>query len=322
MRVLDRYILSQVVRPMVATILIALVALLAERTLRVVDLVVGWRGSLLVVVEMLGYLVPHYMGLAIPVAFFLGVLLTFDRLSKEAELAAVFAAGTGLFQLLRPLLLAALVLMGFSTLLASQLQPFGRYAYRAASYALTNASFYTLLQPGIFTTVGGTTYMAGELSRDKLRMGRVFLYHDDPSGGSLTVTAERGQVQRPAPMAPIRLELHDGVQQIVPASAEPASISAPPPSAKAGSGHAGSDRSRSTGSEQGQVGSGHVGSGSGRTCPRRAGFQRIARARRRAPGRQRCRRGGLALSQLRDRVRQQRGGLPPARRGRARDDAA
>ena len=132
-----RYLLAQIARPMVTTIVVALVALLAERTLRVVDLVVGWRGSLLVVVEMLGYLVPHYMGLAIPAAFFLGVLLTFARLSREGELAAIHASGVGLHQLLRPILVASIFLMIAVTLLASYLQPYGRYAYRAASQALT-----------------------------------------------------------------------------------------------------------------------------------------------------------------------------------------
>ena len=56
MSVLTRYILAQAAKPMAATLLVALLVLLAERMLRVVDLVIGWRGSLLVVFEMLGYL--------------------------------------------------------------------------------------------------------------------------------------------------------------------------------------------------------------------------------------------------------------------------
>ena len=62
MSIYSRYLLAQIARPMITTILVALIALLAERTLRVIDLVVGWRGSLFVVFEMLGYLIPHYMG--------------------------------------------------------------------------------------------------------------------------------------------------------------------------------------------------------------------------------------------------------------------
>jgi lipopolysaccharide export system permease protein len=210
-----RYLLAQIARPMVTTIVVALVALLAERTLRVVDLVVGWRGSLLVVVEMLGYLVPHYMGLAIPAAFFLGVLLTFARLSREGELAAIHASGVGLHQLLRPILVASIFLMVAVTLLASYLQPYGRYAYRAASQALTNATFATLLQGGVFTTVNDTTYMVEGISPDRSQLQRVFLFSQNQQGSSVAVTSTSGEVQRPTPMSPILLRLHDGLQQVV-----------------------------------------------------------------------------------------------------------
>src|SRR3954452_10533024 len=153
MAIYSRYLLAQIARPMITAILVALIALLAERTLRVIDLVVGWRGSLFVVFEMLGYLVPHYMGLAAPVAFFLGILLTFSRLSREGELAAIFASGIGLPGLLRPIFATAILLAAVTALLVSHLQPYGRYAYRAASFALTNASFANLLQGGMFTTI-------------------------------------------------------------------------------------------------------------------------------------------------------------------------
>ena len=107
MAIYSRYLLAQIARPMVTAILVALIALLAERTLRVIDLVVGWRGSLFVVFEMLGYLIPHYMGLALPVAFFLGILLTFSRLAPRGRAGGNYASGAGLPQLLRPILVGS-----------------------------------------------------------------------------------------------------------------------------------------------------------------------------------------------------------------------
>jgi lipopolysaccharide export system permease protein len=226
MSIYSRYLLAQIARPMVTAILVALIALLAERTLRVIDLVVGWRGSLFVVFEMLGYLIPHYMGLALPVAFFLGILLTFSRLSREGELAAINASGAGLPQLLRPILAAAIVLALVVALLVSLLQPYARYAYRAATYALTNASFTTLLQDGLFTTLGDTTYMVDKISEDKARMTGVFLYQSGEGKDSVTITAKRGETVRSGPTTPIELKLEDGLQQLVPAgdgTAEPQS---------------------------------------------------------------------------------------------------
>jgi lipopolysaccharide export system permease protein len=227
MSIYSRYLLAQIARPMITAILVALIALLAERTLRVIDLVVGWRGSLFVVFEMLGYLIPHYMGLALPVAFFLGILLTFSRLSREGELAAINASGAGLPQLLRPILSAALILALVVALLVSLLQPYARYAYRAATYALTNASFTTLLQNGLFTTLGDTTYMVEQISEDKSQMKGVFLFQGGQGKDAVTITSVSGQTVREGPVNPIVLKLQDGLQQLVPAhsanAAEPSS---------------------------------------------------------------------------------------------------
>lgn len=218
MSIYSRYLIVQIARPMLTTILVALIALLAERTLRVIDLVVGWRGSLFVVFEMLGYLIPHYMGLALPVSFFLGILLTFNRLGREGELAAMYASGAGLPQLMRPILVTSIGLALVAALLVSILQPYARYAYRAATYALTNASFTTLLQSGLFTTLGDTTYMVEHISDDKSAMEKVFLFQGKASGSTTTITAATGHAERSDPMSPIVLKLQNGVQQMMPAN--------------------------------------------------------------------------------------------------------
>lgn len=214
---LDRYILRQVLRPMGATIFIALLALLAERSLSVIDLVIGWRGSLLVVFEMLGYLIPHYMGLALPAAFFLGILFAFSRLSKESELDAMTAGGYGLPRMLKPLMWAALITALLHLVLVSYLQPYSRYAYRAAVHAVTNVSFQSLIQPGRFVTVAGNTYFVEGMSEDRESFEQLFLFSADPDRGNVAVTAKTGRLVSTGPLDPLQLELGEGVQQFIPA---------------------------------------------------------------------------------------------------------
>jgi lipopolysaccharide export system permease protein len=219
LKTLDRYLLAQISRPMIITIVVALLALLAERTLRVVDLVVGWQGSLFIIIEMLGYLIPHYLGLAMPVAFFLGIMIVFGRLSREGEIDAMMAAGAGMQKLVRPLVLSALILAVFEAALVSHLQPYSRYGYRAAAHAVTSASFHRLLNAGVFTTLGRTTYMMEDLSEDKSELRRVFLFSKQDGGESVVVTAERGHVLPPTDASPLILQLENGVNQILPSQA-------------------------------------------------------------------------------------------------------
>jgi lipopolysaccharide export system permease protein len=217
MTTLSRYILSQTSRPMAATILIALLALLAERSLRVVDMVIGWRGSLFAIFELLSYLVPHYMGLALPAAFFLGTFIATARMAREGELDAMQAGGAGLWRYTRPLVGAALLLAFLHLLLVGYIQPYSRYAYRAAVFAVTNVSFQTLLEPGVFTTLGHTTYHVRTLDAAKERFEDLFLYSELESGDVIIVTARRGRIEMQGPTQPVLLELEDGIQQIVPA---------------------------------------------------------------------------------------------------------
>lgn len=229
---LDRYILGQVLRPMLAAILITLLALLAERALRVVDLVIGWRGSLAIVFEMLSYLVPHYMVVALPAALFLGIMLAVGRLSREGELDAMRAAGIGLGGITRPLFLLAVATMIVHLLLISYLQPYSRYAYRAAAYAVTNVSFQALLRPQQFVTLGRNTYRVESLAADGATFTGIFLYSEASDAGSVTVTAASGVIENQGALVPLLLHLENGVQQFVPRPPEPAPAAGervPPP---------------------------------------------------------------------------------------------
>jgi lipopolysaccharide export system permease protein len=216
------YLAGQVVRPMIAIVLIALAALLAERMLRILDIVVGWRGSLVVLLEMLSYLIPHYMSLALPAAFFIAILLTLSRLGRDGELDAMRAAGVGLWQAARPLFVLALVICAINAVILSHLQPYSRYAYRSAVFALSNVSFQALLRERVFVTLERTTYSVERLSDDRNEVGGLFLYNREAADGALTITAREGRIIPPQGDLPLTFELVDGIHQWVPAAGEQA----------------------------------------------------------------------------------------------------
>jgi lipopolysaccharide export system permease protein len=220
LKLLGRYIAGQLMRPMLGILIVALFALLAERTLQIVDVVIGWRGSLLVIFEMLGYLVPHYIGFALPAALFIAILLTLGRLSRDGELDAMLASGAAFQTLLRPLFLVSLVLAALNFAVQSHLQPYSRYAYRAAIAALSNVSFQALLRERQFATLGATTYSVESIAPDRDSFGGLLLVTQQEDGGLLTVTAQRGRVLPATDEAPLRLELENGVQHFRPAEAD------------------------------------------------------------------------------------------------------
>ena len=98
-RIADRYVLRQVAKPLVTAMTIGLLVLLAERMVRLLDTTLGKKNSFGVVFEMLAYLAPHYLGLALPAALFLGLLFGFNRMSRDSEVDAFLASGVGVHRL-------------------------------------------------------------------------------------------------------------------------------------------------------------------------------------------------------------------------------
>ncbi|SLN76205.1 LptF/LptG family permease [Oceanibacterium hippocampi] len=194
MTVLDRYLLHVVLRPLAATIGIALLALLTERTLRILETVLGANGPINIVFELLAFLLPHYLGIALPLGLFLGVLLGFRRLQRDSELDVLHSAGISLPRLALPIAGVTLAAGLVAAIMLSYMQPYGRFAYRVMVFDITNAAIHALLNEGEFLTVDGTTFLIEKVSANKQKFERIFLYRTEDDGTSTVITAEQAEI--------------------------------------------------------------------------------------------------------------------------------
>jgi lipopolysaccharide export system permease protein len=213
MRTIDLYVLRQTLKPLAIALVVALLVLLIERMLRLLDLVLGVQGPVKLVFEIMAYLVPNYISLALPVSLLLGVMLAFNRLSRDGEIDAIQCAGVSLGRQSRAALLAALGIAIITTVTLGYLKPYGRYAYQSMVFAITNAAFQAFVQAGVFTELEDTTFLvegarAGQFST-------VFLYEGNADGGATAVTARNGMLLRPGDEAAPVLRLFDGVRLTV-----------------------------------------------------------------------------------------------------------
>lgn len=208
---LDRYMLERTLAPLSAAVAIALVALLMERMVRLLELLVNQGGPLLTVVKMLGNLIPHYLGLALPLALFLGVLLTATRISVDSELDAMQSAGVGLRRLLAPLMALTVAIAATVFLLSGWLQPYTRYGYRALVYAATNSAWDLALERGsFFSGIGDSTILIDDIASGGRVLKRVFIYQDHANGDISVMTAERGEAFRLPEEYQVLLKLENG----------------------------------------------------------------------------------------------------------------
>ncbi|QQS11454.1 MAG: LPS export ABC transporter permease LptF [Rhodospirillales bacterium] len=208
---IDRYVLERTLVPLGASIAIALVALLMDRMVRLMELMVSQGGPILLVLKLLANLIPHYLGLALPLALFLGVTLTAARLSGDSELDALQSAGVGLTRLLRPILWLTALLTLVMIVLIGWLQPLTRYQFRALMWAATNSAWDLAMEKGsFFNGLGNFTVLIEDIAPDGRTLKGVFVHQRKPDGGAITMTAETGEAARLPDDGQILLKLRNG----------------------------------------------------------------------------------------------------------------
>lgn len=213
LQLIDRYVLKRVSWPLAAAILIGMAALLLERLIRLLDLFANRGGPLTLILKMLGNLVPHYLAIAIPAAFFVGILYATLRMSNDSELDVMRASGVSLRRLAAPMMVMAVVLTVLSAVILGFLQPYTRYAYRALVYVVTETSWNSAIERGaFFNGFGGKTILIGDIADGGRSLSRVFIQEVDEQGNNIALSAQTGELSNDLRTFSLVLILRDGIR--------------------------------------------------------------------------------------------------------------
>ncbi|MDX6766730.1 MAG: LptF/LptG family permease [Candidatus Methylacidiphilales bacterium] len=109
MRILDRYILSQILlTTLAATGVLTFLVVVPNAFRRVFEHLVNSDIPLLTILQMVLLLVPQALTLTIPWGFLMAILMVMGRMSHDLELQAVRSSGLGLVPLVSPVILLSL----------------------------------------------------------------------------------------------------------------------------------------------------------------------------------------------------------------------
>ncbi|NJM36348.1 MAG: YjgP/YjgQ family permease [Rhodomicrobium sp.] len=216
MGLIDRYILRAVVTPLLLALCVAGMLLLLEQMLRLFDFVLAEQGPVDVVWRMLANLLPHYLGLALPLGAFLGVLLAFRSLSLSSELDALNSSGASVMRLLRPVYLLTFALMIFDFLLVSYIQPYAQYEYEQIRFDVTSGALGIKIPQGEFVAIADdATIRLGKVNTETRDAEDIFLERRDRAGGVTTITARYGGISTTPEITKLLLKLREGRQVYV-----------------------------------------------------------------------------------------------------------
>lgn len=209
----DLYILRQIVPIMLVTLFISVVVLLLEKMLQLLNLTVGSGVSSFVVVQMIVSLFPNYIRLVLPLGLFLGVFITFRRLSTQFELQAFYSGGTSLGELSSPVRALAVFVTLLGLGLTGYIEPLGRYVFNSLQHQVTNGIIEAGVGEGIFIDTPNGFTVRVERSLDAgMEFYGFFGYRELADDSHQTVTARRGKIVQKEPSGERTLVLFDGEQ--------------------------------------------------------------------------------------------------------------
>lgn len=213
MSLIDRYLLRLAFWPMLGAMGVTLIALLLERVLRLLDMLSASSDRFGFVAQLAVNLVPHYLGLTLPAAFFLALVVVVNRLNQASEIDALLAAGVSLTRLAAPYLCLAAALTAVSLLVFGFLQPYSRYAYRAVLHTAQNAGWNGLVPAEtILSPSKDLTMTTDEADAAGQQLSRIFIRRMNDKGHEEVTTAQVAEVRRTNDGANVRLELQNGQQ--------------------------------------------------------------------------------------------------------------
>ncbi len=209
-----------VLTPLMLALGVAAMLLMLEQMLRLFDFVLAEKGPVDVVWRMLANLVPHYLGLALPLGGFLGVLLAFRSLSMSSELDALNSSGASFGRLMRPVYGLMLALMVADFLLVSYVQPYGSYRYQEIRFDVVSGAFGIRIPQGEFIEITDkATIRLGSVNPETREARDIFLEMREETGARTVITAQYGSISTTPDISRLLLKLQTGRQILVGATA-------------------------------------------------------------------------------------------------------
>lgn len=206
---LDRYALRLIAGPLALSLIALLLAQLLERLLRLFDLAASAGAPPTVVLVMAGTLVPHYLGLALPMAFTAAIFMAAARMCDDNELDVMLVTGRSIARVTAPYFVLAVLLSLFSLYLYGQLQPIARYGYNVVVNRVLQTGWDSRVEENRFVDIGrGVTFTADVIGSDGKSLRGVFMERRSAHSEDI-LTAARGKLV-PTPEG-LRMRFEDGL---------------------------------------------------------------------------------------------------------------
>lgn len=179
----------QVAATTTLVLIFLVVMMLGGRLIRYFGIAAEGRLDISLLFTIIGYNLPYFLELILPLAFFIALMLVFGRLYVDQEMAVINASGVSrgkLARLMTPLILALFVGEAALSIVG---KPWGVRSSETIWQQQALTSAFDLIRPNEFISSGNYNLYVGSLSDDRKQLQDVVLIQTDPKEKKPNATA-------------------------------------------------------------------------------------------------------------------------------------
>ena len=235
MRIIDRYVIGELVSPFCFGGALFTLFLVLDRIYHLADLVVAKGVPLARVLQLLVLVLPSFLTHSLPMALLVAILLAGGRLAGDLEIIAFKAAGVSPLRLFRPVFVAALGITLVTAVLTLLANPLANEEFKRQLFHILQSHAVSGLQARVFNdTFGDVIIYVEEISPSQVKLRNVLVSDERDPKLSRIITAREARILTDEPNRRITLRLLDGA--VNEADVLPSDPATPPPGAKAARG--------------------------------------------------------------------------------------
>ncbi len=165
--ILRRYITSQVATTTALVLGFLVVMLLGGRLIRYFGMAAEGGLNVGVLFSLIGYNLPYFLELILPLSFFIGLMLVFGRLYSDHEMAVINASGISRGRIARLLIPLVIVLMCVEGWVSMAAKPWGMERATNIWKEQSMAQVFDLIRPKEFISSGDYHLYVGEVGANR-----------------------------------------------------------------------------------------------------------------------------------------------------------
>ena len=208
---LHKYVFGEMWPTFLASLFVFGLVMVATKMLSVTEWVVNQGVHPGQIIELVFYLLPNIILIALPAASLMAVLIAFIRLSGHNEIIAINSSGISLYQMLPPVLVLSFISFLMASLIAVFGVPWGNRSFKDLIFEVIESKTDLGIKERVFLDLfGDVVFYINSVSTKERIMKDIFVVDRRDKSFTNTIVAKEGRILKHPKSRMITLHFKDG----------------------------------------------------------------------------------------------------------------